>query len=111
MEHLLMTKINVHEEKIIFMNNNNNTSSMDKMISMKWIELWTWNQDMKSSEAMILWCWCNDLLNQLSYKARDGESRLFVGSNVPVINESVAEKMYLKWIIEWTVDLESKLLL
>ena len=36
MEHLLMTKINVHEEKIIFMNNNNNnTSSMDKMISMK----------------------------------------------------------------------------
>ena len=34
-----MTKINVHEEEIIFMDNN--TSSMDKMISMKRIELWT----------------------------------------------------------------------
>ena len=34
-----MTKINFHEEEIIFMDNN--TSSMDKMISMKRIELWT----------------------------------------------------------------------
>ena len=84
-----------------------------------------WTADMKSSEAVILavidaifancvkeaWkiqdfngVWTYDLAipvrhpNQLSYEATDVGSWSFVGSNVPVRNESTM-KWYMKWII------------
>ena len=44
---------------------------------------------------MTLGCWCNTL-NQLSYmyEATDVESWLFVGSDVPMMNESAKEMIY-----------------
>ena len=93
---------------------------------MKWIiQCIIWTGDMKSSEAAWssqLWTqflqlrkeawkiqdfngvWTCDLViavrhsNQLSYEANDVESWSFVGSNVPVSNESMM-KWYMKWII------------
>ena len=49
--------------------------------------------------------------NQLSYEATDVRSWSFVGSNVPVRNESTM-KWYMKWIIYemdhiWTADMKS----
>ena len=44
--------------------------------------------------------------NQLSYEATDVGSWSFVGSNVPVMNESTT-KWYMKWIIYWTADMKS----
>ena len=89
---------------------------------MNWYMKWSiqWFADMKSSAAMILavmsaifaiaqrslksqdfnGVWTRDLAmpvrrsNQLSYEATDVGSWSFVGSNVPVMNESTNEKLY-----------------
>ena len=89
---------------------------------MKWIiyELWIWNQvKLWSSQLWTQFLqlrkeawkiqdfngvWTRDLTvpvrhsNQLSYEATDVGSWSFVGSNVPVRNESTM-KWYIKWII------------
>ena len=39
-------------------------------------------------------CRCDAQANQLSYEATDGGNWSFVGSNVPVMNESMDEMIY-----------------
>ena len=46
-------------------------------------------------------------LNQLSYEATGDKSWSFVGSNFHVINESMDEMIYIKWVIYRTANKNS----
>ena len=70
-------------------------------------QLWTQFLQLRKEARKIQdfnWVWTRDLAipvrpsNQLSYEANDVGSWSFVGSNVPVRNESTM-KWYMKWII------------